>query len=150
MELYRRFLRVLKAELMCSLGREVGAAPACSNVASACYWGAGHSQPCRESWQQAGAGWGRTGQEGGRRHQGCRSKEVVLGQQDCCSEVVSVHQVMKPRREETEDRGEVGEVLGQSFCQTTRTFFSYLHVYVLQPSGGSALQDKLGGGCQPW
>lgn len=58
-ELYRRFLRVLKAELMCSLGREVGAAPACSNVASACYWGAGHSQPCRESWQQAGAGRGR-------------------------------------------------------------------------------------------
>lgn len=79
------------------------------------------------------------------------ARRSVLGQQDCCSEVVSVHQVMKPRREETEDRGEeVGEVLVQSFCQTMRTFFSYLHVYVLQPSGGSALQDKLGGGCQPW
>lgn len=146
-ELYRRFLRVLKAELMCSLGREVGAAPACSNVASACYWGAGHSQPCRESWQQAGAGRGRRVGGGG---EDAGARRSVLGQQDCCSEVVSVHQVMKPRREETEDRGEVGEVLGQSFCQTMRTFFSYLHVYVLQPSGGSALQDKLGGGCQPW
>lgn len=73
-------------------------------------------------------------------------------QQDGCSEVVGVCEAMKPRREETEDRGEVGEVLGLSFCQTPRTFIPSVsfHVYVSQPSGGSALQDKLGGGCQPW
>lgn len=120
----------------------------CLQQCGLCLLLGGRTQPALQG--ELAAGGDRMGQEGGRRRRGCRSKEVVLGQQDCCSEVVSVHQVMKPRREETEDRGEVGEVLVQSFCQTMRTFFSYLHVYVLQPSGGSALQDKLGGGCQPW
>lgn len=73
-------------------------------------------------------------------------------QEDGCAAVVGVREVTELRREETGDRGEVAEVLGESFCQTMRTFFPSVsfHVYVLQPSGGSALQEKLGGGCQPW